>query len=233
MKRNIIAFCIFCLCTGSLAACNDFDNPAIPDDEAPEVTPAPVPPAIDPSWNLVQMPDEGGQNPRVLVYKDKKYDALFTRTPFQPSVRVTILNIKEKLEMQAKNEFAAANMELLEEQERLSVMLQENAALQEEGRKLRQKESLSIRDIADNSLSVSLMKEKMKRQALAIHRAEQKVEKKRKAMTDLMQERKTQEVLRDKAFEVFQQEEKAEEGKQIDQLTSYTYGQKAKKEESR
>lgn len=112
-------------------------------------------------------------------------------------------------------------------------MLRENAALQEEGRKLRQKESLSIRDIADNSLSVSLMKEKMKRQALAIHRAEQKVEEKRKAMTDLMQERKTQEVLRDKAFEVFQQEEKAEEGKQIDQLTSYTYGQKAKKEESR
>lgn len=74
-----------------------------------------------------------------------------------------ILNIKEKLEMQAKNEFAAANMELLEEQERLSVMLRENAALQEEGRKLRQKESLSIRDIADNSLSVSLMKEKMKK----------------------------------------------------------------------
>ena len=79
MKRNIIAFCIFCLCTGSLAACNDFDNPAIPDDEAPEVTPAPVPPAIDPSWNLVQMPDEGGQDPHVFVYKDKKYDALFTR----------------------------------------------------------------------------------------------------------------------------------------------------------
>lgn len=144
-----------------------------------------------------------------------------------------ILNIKEKLEMQAKNEFATANMELQEEQERLSVMLQENAALQEEGRKLRQKESLSIRDIADNSLSVSLMKEKMKQQALAIHRAEQKVEEKRKVMTDLMQERKTQEVLRDKAFEVFLQEEKAEEGKQIDQLTGYTYGQKAKKEESR
>lgn len=144
-----------------------------------------------------------------------------------------ILNIKEKLEMQAKNEFATANMELMEEQERLSVMLQENAALQEEGRRLRQKDSLSIRDIEDNSLSVSLMKEKMKKQALAIHRAEQKAEEKRKAMTDLMQERKTQEVLRDKAFEAFLQEEKAEEGKQIDQLTSYTYGQKAKKEESR
>ena len=127
-----------------------------------------------------------------------------------------------------------ADMELLEEQERLSVMTSGEAlAVEEEGRKLRQKESLSIRDIADNSLSVSLMKEKMKRQALAIHRAEQKVEEKRKAMTDLMQERKTQEVLRDKAFEVFLQEEKAEEGKQIDQLTSYTYGQKAKKEESR
>lgn len=77
MKRNIIAFCIFCLCTGSLAACNDFDNPAIPDDEAPEVTPAPVPPAIDPSWNLVQMPDEGGQNPPASSStRTRKYDAL-------------------------------------------------------------------------------------------------------------------------------------------------------------
>ena len=36
------------LCTAP-GARNDFDNPAIPDDEAPEVTPAPVSPAIDPS----------------------------------------------------------------------------------------------------------------------------------------------------------------------------------------
>ena len=48
-----------------------------------------------------------------------------------------------------------------------------------------------------------------------------------------MLERYTQVVLFFKSFEVFLQEEKAEEGKQIDQLTSYTYGQKAKKEESR
>lgn len=137
-----------------------------------------------------------------------------------------ILNIKEKLESQAKNEFAAANMELLEEQDRLAEMLEHNRELEEESKRLRLKESLSIKDIKDNKLSVELQKEKMKQQALRIHAAEKKVEQKRKAMVDLMQERKTHELLKEKAFEQFLMDEKAEESKQIDQLTSYTYGQK-------
>ena len=137
-----------------------------------------------------------------------------------------ILNIKEKLESQAKNEFAAANMELLEEQDRLAKMLEHNRELEEESKRLRLKDSLSIRDIKDNRLSVELQKEKMKQQALRIHAAEKKVEQKRKAMVDLMQERKTHELLKEKAFEQFLMDEKAEESKQIDQLTSYTYGQK-------
>ncbi|MBE5882283.1 MAG: flagellar export protein FliJ [Lachnospiraceae bacterium] len=137
-----------------------------------------------------------------------------------------ILNIKEKLESQAKNEFAAANMELLEEQDRLAKMLEHNRELEEESKRLRLRDSLSIRDIKDNRLSVELQKEKMKQQALRIHAAEKKVEQKRKAMVDLMQERKTHELLKEKAFEQFLMDEKAEESKQIDQLTSYTYGQK-------
>ncbi len=137
-----------------------------------------------------------------------------------------ILNIKEKLEVQAKNDFAAANMELLEEQEQLSRMLEENRLLEEESQKLRLKDSLNIKDIKDNKLSMELQKEKMKQQALRIHAAEKKVEQKRKAMVDLMQERKTHELLKEKAFEQFLMDEKAEESKQIDQLTSYTYGQK-------
>ena len=80
MKRHFIACCMIGLCAGALAACNDFENPAVPYDEAPETPETLTPPAIDPSWNLVMMPDEGGQAPCVFVYKDKKYDALFTRT---------------------------------------------------------------------------------------------------------------------------------------------------------
>lgn len=137
-----------------------------------------------------------------------------------------ILNIKEKLETQAKNDFAAANMELLEEQDALARMLEHNRQLEEESRQLRLKESLSIREIKDNTLSVELQKEKMKQQALRIHAAENKVEQKRKVMVDLMKEKKTHELLKEKSFEQFLQDEKAEESKQIDELTSYTYGQK-------
>ena len=137
-----------------------------------------------------------------------------------------ILNIKEKLETQAKNDFAAANLELLEEQDKLAKMLEHNRQLEEESKKLRLKESLSIKEIKDNTLSIELQKEKMKQQALCIHAAEKKVEQKRKVMVDLMQEKKTHELLKEKAFEQFLLDEKAEESKQIDELTSYTYGQK-------
>lgn len=137
-----------------------------------------------------------------------------------------ILQIKEKLESQAKNEYAQANMELALEQEKLKEMLAHEALLNEEGRTLLLKETLSIRDIEDNKLAKELHKEAMKEQALAIYHAEQKVEKKRVEMTKLMQERKTHETLKQKAFEAFLMEEKAQESKQIDQLTSYTYGKK-------
>lgn len=144
-----------------------------------------------------------------------------------------ILNIKIKLETQAKNEFAAANIELLEEQEKLSAMQAYNQQLLEEGRILRRKESLRIKDIMDNKLSVEIQKEKMQQQVLFIREAEQKVELKRAAMIGLTKERKTHETLREAAFQEFLQEEKAEESKQIDQLTSYTYGQKQKSQEGR
>lgn len=41
-----------------------------------------------------------------------------------------------------------------------------------------------------------------------------------------MKERKTQETLREKAFEEFMQEENRQESKTVDELTSYTYGRK-------
>lgn len=135
-----------------------------------------------------------------------------------------LLNIKEKLEAQAKNEYAQANMELAEEQEKLRQMHHHKLLLEEESRELRRKETLSIRDIEDNKLYIELMEDRMRAQELVIQAAQRKVEQKRKVMTELMQERKTHEILKERAFEQFLMEEKAEESKQIDQLTSYTYG---------
>lgn len=68
------------LCTGNLAACNDFENPGVAYEEPQDNPEVPNPPQINPSWNLVLMANEGQQNEHVFAYKDKKYDALFTRT---------------------------------------------------------------------------------------------------------------------------------------------------------
>lgn len=80
MKKDIIFICLTALFTCNLAACNDFDNPEAPYDEGPEIPAAPTQPQIEASWNLELMANEGQQAPNVFAYKDKKYDALFTRT---------------------------------------------------------------------------------------------------------------------------------------------------------
>ena len=137
-----------------------------------------------------------------------------------------ILTVKEKLETQAKNEYAAANVALMEEEEKLEQLKRQEVFLEDEARRLVQQESLSIRDIEDNKLSRQLQKEAIVEQKKAIRRAEQVLEEKRLAMVELMQDVKTHEILKERAFQEFLQEEKAEESKQIDQLTSYTYGQR-------
>ena len=63
--------------------------------------------------------------------------------------------------------------------------------------------------------------------------AEAKVEAARQKLTGLMQERKMHEKLKEHAFEAFMQDEKKREGKEVDELTSYTYGQRIQEREKR
>ena len=53
-----------------------------------------------------------------------------------------------------------------------------------------------------------------------------RVEQARAKLQEVMQDRKMHEKLKEKAFEQFMGEEKAAEGKAVDELTSYTYGQR-------
>ena len=57
--------------------------------------------------------------------------------------------------------------------------------------------------------------------------AERQLEEARLKLQNAMQESKTQEKLKEKAFEEFVHEENAREAKEIDELTSYTHGRKA------
>ena len=95
----------------------------------------------------------------------------------------------------------------------------------EEGRKL-QESGLNVRDILENRDAIENMKRLITAQQRAVEKAEKVLEEARERLTEAMKESKTQEKLKEKAFESFMKEENARESKEIDELVSYTYGQK-------
>ena len=140
-----------------------------------------------------------------------------------------ILNIKSKLEEQAKMDYGLARARLTEEEEKLEQMQRRKADYEEIARGAL-KEELHVRQIRENKEAILRMDEFIALQRLEIRKAEQKQEDARIKLQDTMQERKIQEKLRENAFEAFMEEEKARESREIDELTSYTYGQKTLEE---
>ncbi len=136
-----------------------------------------------------------------------------------------ILNLKLKLEEQQKMEFAAARKRLDEEEEKLELLFGRKAGYEEEGRRLRE-DSLNVQDIRDNRNAILQMDEYIAYQKVQVSKAEAELEKERQKLKEAMQERKIQEKLRENAFQIFMKEENAREGKEVDELVSYTYGQK-------
>ena len=59
-----------------------------------------------------------------------------------------------------------------------------------------------------------------------MRKAEEAVERARQILQEYMIERKTHEQLREAAFEEFKKELAKEESKEVDELVSYTYGQR-------
>ena len=137
----------------------------------------------------------------------------------------SILNIKEKLEEQAKNEFAAARRRLDDEEEKLEELKQRKAGYEEEGRRLRLS-ALNILDLTDNKNAIDTMDEYIALQQIEVNKAAALLEEARIKLTEAMKEAKIHNRLREKAFEEFKKEINAQESKEIDELTSYTYGQK-------
>ena len=136
-----------------------------------------------------------------------------------------ILDIKEKLENKAKQDFAEANMRLDAEKKKLEELHARRLFYMQEGVKLRS-ELIDVRKIRENKRAVMKMDEYIADQMKEVARTAKVVERARAALQELMQERKAHEKLKENAFEEFMKEEQAVEMKEIDQLTSYTYGQK-------
>lgn len=140
-----------------------------------------------------------------------------------------ILNIKYKLEDQAKTEFMLANRKLQEEEVKLQQLKERKAFYEEEGRSLLAS-TLKLDKIKQNREAIISMEELIKKQLVCVEEAKRQVERKAARLSELMQERKAQEKLKEKAFEEFLQEENAKESKEIDELVSFTYGKRQRED---
>lgn len=141
----------------------------------------------------------------------------------------SILNIKEKLKEQARNEFAAARLNLDAENDALAALVSRKDEYEEKGRQMRLS-AINVRDIADNKYALERMDDYIRLQKQRVEKAERELERARQRLTEAMQEAEIQQKLKEKAFEEFKKEINAQESKEVDELTSYTYGQRAMKE---
>ena len=139
----------------------------------------------------------------------------------------SILDIKLKMETQAKQEFAAAQLRLNEEEERLEALEERKSGYERQARE-QLLGDLNCRNMAENKEAILRMDEYIALQRLQVREAEKKVELAREKLAEVMKERKSHESLKEKAFELFLTDEKKQESKEVDELTSYTYGQRQK-----
>lgn len=137
----------------------------------------------------------------------------------------SILDIKLKMEDQAKIDFATAKNALDEEERKLQVLYERKRGYEREAERLLEG-TLNLRDIEENKTAILCMEDFIKKQKVSVKTAELKLERVRERLKSAMIERKTHETLKEKAFQEFLMEEKRQESKEIDQLTSYTYGQR-------
>lgn len=138
-----------------------------------------------------------------------------------------ILEIKRKLEDQAKSVYADALAVLAEEQQKLALLEQQREGYKEELAS-RVIASLNIERIRTLEDAIEVMKYRIREQIVIVQDAEIKAERARQALQSAMVERKTYEKLKEKAFEEFKLEINAQEKKEIDELVSYTFSKSTK-----
>lgn len=141
----------------------------------------------------------------------------------------SILNIKEKMEEQARMAFAQARAQLNEEEKRLEELLRRRKDYLEEGARMRQ-EVLDYLKLQENEDALRYLKDAIAEQRKRVRKAEEELEKARVVLQEYRIERKTHEQLREAAFEQFKIDVAKEESKEVDELVSYVYGQKKEDE---
>ena len=135
-----------------------------------------------------------------------------------------VLDIKRKLEGQAKVNFGVARARLNAEEEKRDAIAARRDGYRDElsaamsGR-------LDVTKIKRCEDAIDVLEESLAAQEMAVNRAEKQVELMRNRLNAVVMERKTIEKLREKKFAEYMKEYDAEERKAIDELTSYRHSQ--------
>lgn len=135
-----------------------------------------------------------------------------------------ILDIKNKLEVQARNSYAAARIKLSQEEEKLDRMFEQKKACEENYRQ-QLSGNINILQINICKNAIELCKNQIKKQLVEVKVASLNLEAAQKRLGEVMKERKIQEKLREKAYEEFLQELNDQEKKEIDELVSFRFEQ--------
>ena len=135
-----------------------------------------------------------------------------------------ILDIKNKLEVQARNSYAAARMKLSQEEEKLDRMFEQKKAYEENYRQ-QLSGNINILQINICKNAIELCKNQIKKQLVEVKVASLNLEAAQKRLGEVMKERKIQEKLTEKAYEEFLQELNDQEKKEIDELVSFRFEQ--------
>ncbi len=141
-----------------------------------------------------------------------------------------ILDIKYKLEEQAKQRYMEVRMRLNEALEVLEGLNQRKKAYFQTYREL-VLEKLDILEIEQCKNFILIMDEYIAEQKAAVLEIEKELEDVERMMHEAIKERKIHEKLKENQFNAFLQELNQEEAKEIDQLVSYQYNNKDAEEE--
>ena len=133
-----------------------------------------------------------------------------------------ILDIKNKLETQEKTAFAIEIQKLRVEEERLARIRKEIEYYEDLIRGQGDKQ-INILEWKRCNEALEYKKNEEKVQIQHVKLAEKNVDIARGRLNKVMIERKTQEVLKEKAFEEFVKELNDSEKKEVDELVSFTY----------
>lgn len=133
-----------------------------------------------------------------------------------------ILDLKYRLEDQAKGVFAAAKQRHEEELGRLELLYQERDSYEESLREMMLGE-LDFLEIQAVKTGILAKEDAIKKQQRVVQRAEHELEAASDKLKELMVDRKTHETLKEKAFENYLLEMSGEEKKETDELVSYRY----------